>query len=54
MLFRSEKVGAPDDFELALVEEAPDYDPARSRLSCQITVSDEIDGLTAEFPSAWL
>lgn len=49
-----EKVGDPDDFELALVEEAPDYDARRSRLSCQITVSDDIDGLTAKFPSDWL
>ena len=49
-----EKVGGPNEFEEALVEEAPEYDPKRSRLSCQITVSAEIDGLKATLPQSWL
>ena len=49
-----EKVGGPNEFEEALVEDAPEYDPKRSRLSCQITVSDEIDGLEATLPQSWL
>jgi 2Fe-2S ferredoxin len=45
-----EKVGPPGEFELALLEDAPDYDAARSRLSCQISVTPELDGLVAALP----
>jgi len=34
------------DDELELLEELEAFDPARSRLSCQIPVTEDLDGLT--------
>ena len=46
----TEKVGGPDSDELDTMEFA--IDPkANSRLSCQITVSDELDGLVVHIPA---
>lgn len=48
------KTGEPNEFELALVEEAPGYDPARSRLSCQIDITADLDGLKATLPEEFM
>ena len=44
-----EKTGGPNDDESAMLEGIPE--PARtSRLGCQITVTDELDGLIVQMP----
>jgi len=43
------KTGSPDDMEKDLLEAVPVPTPT-SRLSCQITVSDELDGLVVQLP----
>ena len=42
----SAKLPARDEDEQALVQETSSYDPAASRLSCQIVLKDSLDGLT--------
>lgn len=49
-----EKVGEPNDFELALIEDAPEFDPARSRLSCQIEITPDLDGLKGTLPQEFM
>lgn len=49
-----QKVGEPNDFELALIEDAPEYDPNHSRLSCQIEVTPDLDGLKATLPQEFM
>lgn len=45
-----DKVGKKSEAEAALLEEVMDEQP-NSRLSCQITVSDELDGLVVRLPA---
>lgn len=42
-----------EDFELDMLELAVEYDkdPDASRLSCQIVLSEELEGLTVRIPS---
>ena len=40
-----EKVGEPDDIEFAMLDMVADVMRDNSRLSCQIKMSDEIDGI---------
>ena len=44
-----EKVGSPDKTEEAMLSLNPDRKP-HSRLSCQIKVSDNIDGIIVQLP----
>ena len=44
-----EKVGAPSDFERALIEAVGDTDPT-VRLSCQIQATDDLDGMVVHLP----
>lgn len=51
-----DRLGMPDsieDFELDMLELAVEYDkdPDASRLSCQIVLSEELEGLTVRIPS---
>ena len=46
-----EQVGAPDDMEEDLLDLAVSERRPGSRLSCQITVTNELDGLTVEIPA---
>lgn len=41
---------APAEMEVDLLDFAPGYDPARSRLSCQIKISDALDGAVVQIP----
>jgi ferredoxin, 2Fe-2S len=43
-------VGSPGDMEEDLLDLAVSERRSGSRLSCQITVTDELDGLTVEIP----
>jgi ferredoxin, 2Fe-2S len=47
-----ERVGPPQGAEADMLEFALDVDPERSRLSCQITVSEALDGLIVHLPRA--
>jgi 2Fe-2S ferredoxin len=47
-----ERVGPAQDGEADMLEFALDVDPDRSRLSCQITISDALDGLIVSLPRA--
>jgi len=40
------RLGERQSDETALLEDLPAYQPAQSRLSCQIRLSSELDGLT--------
>jgi 2Fe-2S ferredoxin len=40
-----DKLDAPDEEELAMLEEGDEYDPGRSRLSCQLVCDSRLDGL---------
>ncbi|MCW9041994.1 MAG: 2Fe-2S iron-sulfur cluster-binding protein [Pseudopelagicola sp.] len=42
---------APEDMETDLLDFAWEPDPARSRLSCQITVSEALEGLRVTVPA---
>jgi 2Fe-2S ferredoxin len=44
-----EKLDEPDETETEMLEGVPEPTPT-SRLSCQITVSDELDGLVVQMP----
>lgn len=44
------KLEEAGEFEVALVEDAPGYEKGRSRLACQIDISDALDGFHAELP----
>lgn len=44
-----EKVGGPTDSEEAMLDFAEDVE-TNSRLSCQVIVSDELDGLSVRIP----
>ena len=46
----AEQVGPPDDMEEDLLDLAVSERRPGSRLSCQITVTEELDGLTVEIP----
>jgi 2Fe-2S ferredoxin len=48
-----DRTGAPGDEESAMLEMAVDPDE-HSRLSCQITLSDALDGLTVLLPASQL
>ena len=41
-----ERVGQPDDIEFSMLDMVSDVQRDNSRLSCQITLSAELDGLT--------
>jgi 2Fe-2S ferredoxin len=43
------KVGAPNDAEDSMLDLNPEREQS-SRLSCQMTVSDELDGLIVDLP----
>jgi 2Fe-2S ferredoxin len=43
------KVGQPDDREEAMLDLNPERE-SNSRLSCQVAVTDELDGLTVNVP----
>ena len=45
-----EKVPAIDPMEEDMLDFAFEPDPARSRLTCQITVTDDLDGLILQLP----
>ena len=45
------KTGSPDEMEQDMIECTIDPQPT-SRLSCQITVSDELDGLVVRLPKS--
>jgi len=45
----TEKVGGPGDTEISLLDLAPEREE-KSRLSCQIIMSDEFDGLVVHLP----
>jgi 2Fe-2S ferredoxin len=40
------RIGAPGADELDLLSSLEHFDPARSRLTCQIEVTDELDGIS--------
>ena len=42
----ADKIPARSDDEQELVEETETYKPNNSRLSCQVTMTDELDGLS--------
>ena len=44
-----DKVGEPDDMEKQMLQFAADVHP-NSRLSCQINVTEDLDGLTVSLP----
>ena len=46
-----DKVGAADGMEQDLIECAPEPKP-NSRLSCQVTISDELEGLVVHVPAS--
>lgn len=43
--------GSPDELEAGMLEFAFEVDEATSRLSCQIEVSDDMDGMVVKMPS---
>ena len=45
-----EKIPAMDDMEEDMLDFAFEPDPARSRLTCQIKVTDVLDGLRVQMP----
>jgi 2Fe-2S ferredoxin len=45
-----EKLPAKDDMEEDMLDFAYEPDPARSRLTCQIKVTDDLDGLRVQMP----
>lgn len=47
-----EKVPAADEMETALLESAIDDYQVGSRLSCQITLSEDLDGLVVKVPES--
>jgi 2Fe-2S ferredoxin len=47
------RVGAPDEMESAMLEMAIDPDET-SRLSCQVLLTDELDGLVVHLPASQL
>lgn len=47
----AEKVGGTDDMEEAMLDVTDVPKQAGSRLSCQITMSDELDGLVLHVPA---
>ncbi len=44
------KLTAAQDMELDMLDFAYEPDPERSRLTCQIKVTDELDGLVVQMP----
>ena len=49
-----EKMPKMDDLEEDMLDFAYEADPARSRLTCQIKVSDDMDGLVVHMPERQL
>ncbi|WP_339891468.1 2Fe-2S iron-sulfur cluster-binding protein [uncultured Alteromonas sp.] len=47
-----DKVDAPDEMETALIESAIENAQENSRLSCQIFITSELDGLVVEIPES--
>jgi ferredoxin, 2Fe-2S len=47
----AEKISSADDFEAGMIEGAIDPGP-NSRLACQITVTDEMNGMVVRLPAA--
>lgn len=47
-----EKLTPAEEMETDLLDFVIDPDPSRSRLACQITLTDALDGLTVEVPAA--
>lgn len=45
-----EKLPPKDDMEMDMLEFAHEPDPTRSRLTCQLRVSDALDGLKVHMP----
>lgn len=43
-------VGAPDDYEQAMLDYAKSPATPQSRLSCQVNISDEMDGMVVSVP----
>ncbi len=46
------KIEAPSDIENEMLEFAIDYEENTSRLSCQIKISDELDGIVVRTPES--
>lgn len=47
-------LSTPTADELELLEQSPAFQPSRSRLSCQIRITSELDGLVVDLPkSQW-
>ena len=46
-----DKTGKPSEMEEDMLDFAPAMDPERSRLSCQIRVTAELDGLVVNVPA---
>ena len=44
------KIPKKDDMEDDMLDFAYEPDPARSRLTCQLTVTDDLDGLVVQMP----
>ena len=44
-----ERVGVPEGDEKDILEYVPEYQP-NSRLSCQVVLSDDLDGIVVEIP----
>ena len=44
------KLDPPEEMELDMLDFAYEPDPERSRLTCQIKVTDELDGLVVQMP----
>jgi len=45
-----QRAGAPEGSEADMLDYAVDVDPQRSRLSCQIAMRDDLDGLVVIIP----
>ena len=46
------RVGPPSELEMQMLESAAEDKKPSSRLSCQITVRDELDGLVVRLPAS--
>jgi ferredoxin len=47
------KVPAPSDDELDMLDLAPEVKEGSSRLSCQVRITPELDGMVASIPAAF-
>lgn len=45
-----DRLGAPDEMEIDMLDFAHEVDPERSRLTCQIRATPEMEGMVVEVP----